>query len=912
MSFENYATAKSLALRADTWVCDVASQLENTQSLETAMLRLSNIAGSAASVLNRRTTLGVFGASQAGKSYLVNTMASGGAELVCHWGNDQIEFMTHVNPSGGDKEATGAVTRFTHDKIDTVAGFPVCIRVLKTCEMALILCNSFYKDFTSTSNELFQKLDENLNAEFYEPFFRETEQDPGNLAEPSMVGRAVSRADVVFMSDYVREHASGRLASLSPDDSFWILLRDLAPKLNSKGLARAFSLLWGRIPVLTELFEKLVNELFKLEGASTVFTRIDAFVETNARGALVQHSDGTVLSISTLSGIYSNPRRITVAFKAGDEVKTADLGFAILTAAVLELQFPLEGQSKLKDFDVLDFPGARSRRADNAADFIQKGCTEETRSNSFEFLRRGKVAYLFDRYAKDKEVDVLLFCINSSMQGEVSSLVEILNGWIAQNIGATPEDRAKFKDIPLIGIMTRFDQQMEKVLKNAVGGRPMEACKTMTTAFEHFKNCSWLNEWTPGQMHKRFFLVRRPAMGAPFKLENGRESGLMDEYAPYLEELKADFSRDPGTAHLYAGTAQALEDVLKLDDGGAGAVLSLISKEFTNYQESRRRIIDNVKKLINAACEELSKYQSGSGTQAVARALERGRKIACAFIQCSRIIPLFGAVRECLEIGSDRLEELYSKDYSYGNNAWRFAHQCVCLLVTQLRDLKNGAMLAAITKQLVKSWACQRENIKCQPDTKLRYSFFYDENSGDFLGADGRDLTARFAVLADSYAEEIEKALAGCGIEQKIVDALEVNEHLADFDRLVKIQCRVAMRILSSFLLYLGFDEEERLSPEYSRMNICGGEDIQGPLFEEHLTVTEEMHQDGYPIATLPELTQAYIDNCGDELLVEHLTALVNRMVGKNLNASCRYKFSADQGDELNAILDGFNEVLQA
>ncbi len=911
MSFENYVSAQSLAYRADNWLQEVSAQLENAPALETTMLRLSNIAGAASSVLKRRTTLGVFGASQAGKSYLVNTMASGGADLVCHWGDAQIEFMTHINPSGGDKEATGAVTRFTHDSIATLAGFPVCIRVLKTCEIALILCNSFYKDFTSTSNEVFLKLDENLNASFYEPFFKEIAQDPSNLAKSSMEGKAISRADVVYMADYVREHASGKLASLSSDDNFWVILRDIAPKLNAKGLAKAFSLLWGRIPILEELFEKLINELFKLEGADTVFTKIDAFVEKSDRGTLVQHDDGTVLSISTLSGIYSNPRRITVAFKDGAEVKTADLGFASLAAAVLELQFPLEGQSKLKDFDVLDFPGARSRRADNAADFIQKGCNEETRSKSFEFLRRGKVAYLFDRYAKDRELDVLLFCINSSAQQEVSSLVEILNGWIAQNIGATPQDRAKFKDVPLIGIMTRFDQQMEKVLKNAVGGRPMEACKTMTTAFEHFNNCSWLNEWTPGQIHKRFFLVRRPAMGSPFKVEDGKELGLLDEYAPYLEELKEDFAKDKGAEHLYAGTLQALDDVLKLDDGGADAVLSLISKDFTNYQESRKRIIDNVKNLINEACDDLAKYQSGSGSQALARALERGRKISKEFLQCEHQFPLFGFIRECLELDSNRLEELYANNYSYGNNARRFAHESVDLLVNKLRDLKNGAMLQAISQLLLKNWPSLRENLRYHDDVALNYSFFYDDNAHDLLAPDGRELATRFALLADSYGEEIEKALVGCGIEQKIAKALEKNEHLPDFDRLVKLQARVAKRILSSFVLYLGFDEEERTSPEYSRMSICGTEDVEGALFEERLTITKEKNGEQM-IPTLPELTRHYIDNCGKELLVEHLTALVNRMVGKNLNANCRYKFSAEQGDELNAILDGLADVLKA
>ena len=58
--------------------------------------------------------VGFFGLSQAGKSYLILSLAAGQNErLETLMGGRRVDFLKHVNPAGVGKEATGLVTRFS-------------------------------------------------------------------------------------------------------------------------------------------------------------------------------------------------------------------------------------------------------------------------------------------------------------------------------------------------------------------------------------------------------------------------------------------------------------------------------------------------------------------------------------------------------------------------------------------------------------------------------------------------------------------------------------------------------------------------------------------------------------------------------------------------------------------------------
>ena len=91
--------------------------------------------------------VGVFGPSQAGKSYLVSILASrDGRPLQARFADRTYDFLREINPPG-NRESTGLVTRFGLGLSDGPADFPVKVRLLTQTDIVKILGNSFLLDF---------------------------------------------------------------------------------------------------------------------------------------------------------------------------------------------------------------------------------------------------------------------------------------------------------------------------------------------------------------------------------------------------------------------------------------------------------------------------------------------------------------------------------------------------------------------------------------------------------------------------------------------------------------------------------------------------------------------------------------------------------------------------------------------
>lgn len=105
-----------------------------------AFLQCSRAAG-------RKMCAGVFGPSQAGKSYLISALArSRTGSLTALFGGTNYDFISEINPEGG-KESTGLVTRFTMTRPDALPeGFPVQVRLLGETDIVKIIANTYYAD----------------------------------------------------------------------------------------------------------------------------------------------------------------------------------------------------------------------------------------------------------------------------------------------------------------------------------------------------------------------------------------------------------------------------------------------------------------------------------------------------------------------------------------------------------------------------------------------------------------------------------------------------------------------------------------------------------------------------------------------------------------------------------------------
>ena len=558
------------------WVDSVRTssrRLDNeADNLNLSLLRTRNLANSLTQVSTTPMTVGFFGISQAGKSYLISALAAGSnGELEARYGTQVVDFIKEVNPVGGGKEATGLVTRFTRHAPDAPAGYPIPLRLFSEIDLAKILANTWFNDFNH--EHLNYKIDESRIEERLRPFLQRAGQASAN--------NGVSSEDVVALWDYL--NASFKKSVEKLEHAWWPQVLKIAPTLNPHERADLFSLLWGEQPELTETYRSLANVLAKLNHAQMVFAPLET---------LIDHSSGSIMNVDSLNRLGSNnDRTVEIRFwKEEKQTGSATLSQAELAALTSELIFPLAevtNNSVMEQVDLLDFPGYRGRLKLLAL----KDAAQEGQNPVSQLLLRGKVAYLFERYTDNQEMNALVVCASSFKQSDVSDVGPVLTRWVEKTQGKTAEERGR-SEAGLFWAITMCDMRIADNLKKTES-QLKEAWEGMLhmTLLERFAQYDWLKEWSPGKPFDNCFLVRKPGMDNPFlTLENvpGQESlkevTLAERYSDVLDTMGRVFITGNHVKNHVAKPQEAWQEMLKLNDGGisrlTGALRGVAHLEF--------------------------------------------------------------------------------------------------------------------------------------------------------------------------------------------------------------------------------------------------------------------------------------------------------------------------------------------
>lgn len=558
------------------WVDNVRTssrRLDNeADNLNLSLLRTRNLANSLTQVSTTPMTVGFFGISQAGKSYLISALAAGSnGELEARYGTQVVDFIKEVNPVGGGKEATGLVTRFTRHAPDAPAGYPIPLRLFSEIDLAKILANTWFNDFNH--EHLNYKIDESRIEERLRPFLQRAGQASAN--------NGVSSEDVVALWDYL--NASFKKSVEKLEHAWWPQVLKIAPTLNPHERADLFSLLWGEQPELTETYRSLANVLAKLNHAQMVFAPLET---------LIDHSSGSIMNVDSLNRLGSNnDRTVEIRFwKENQQTGSATLSQAELAALTSELIFPLAevtNNSVMEQVDLLDFPGYRGRLKLLAL----KDAAQEGQNPVSQLLLRGKVAYLFERYTDNQEMNALVVCASSFKQSDVSDVGPVLTRWVEKTQGKTAEERGR-SEAGLFWAITMCDMRIADNLKKTES-QLKEAWEGMLhmTLLERFAQYDWLKEWSPGKPFDNCFLVRKPGMDNPFlTLENvpGQESlkevALAERYSDVLDTMGRVFITGNHVKNHVAKPQEAWQEMLKLNDGGisrlTGALRGVAHLEF--------------------------------------------------------------------------------------------------------------------------------------------------------------------------------------------------------------------------------------------------------------------------------------------------------------------------------------------
>ncbi|MCF7867053.1 putative virulence factor, partial [Candidatus Woesearchaeota archaeon] len=337
----------------------------------------------------------IYGESQVGKSYLISSLLSevGSTFEIIGQNDKKHNFIEEINPPGGGSESTSLVSRFSVSYKPLNKEFPIEAVLLSLADIILVLCDSFYNDLKA-SHDLILKADE-INTYI--------ENVKEKLKSIDVQQLYLKEDDVLDLKDYFINHLSKAGEVLS--SKFFAEIPLLISKLPPEQWKDIFSLLWNRNDKFTSLFSEIILEYGKIKFAESVYLPVEA--------VLVKH--GTLLDVERLKEIYGKPKHILPEYKANTKVliivngieDTIELKKSYLCAFVAELVFSqpvslIKNKPFLKETDLLDFPGARSRLT-----LPEKNIETEKIP---ELLLRGKVAYLFHKYSEYEKINILLFC----------------------------------------------------------------------------------------------------------------------------------------------------------------------------------------------------------------------------------------------------------------------------------------------------------------------------------------------------------------------------------------------------------------------------------------------------------------------------------------------------------------------
>lgn len=606
-----------------------------------------------------------FGESQMGKSYLVSAMLSTPSHpFAVTDGEHSYNFISEINPSSPNStiEATGVITRFTIRCEDNTPKGYLRVQLLSVPDIVLMLCEAYYNQIDYSHETIKQ------SAEINEILHNIVPEKPLDK------GRLLSEDDVLDILDYLNHSTIQKKCNdVLKSDLFGFLIMNLSD-LSDKQVMAIIELLWNQEEHICKLWKDMLATYAKLQFASTVYARFDAVLKRK----------GTLLDVARLDEMYGEPDAAGSEYEPFTEVRLSPEGNAIkieksfLSSLIAELRFVLstelaESRPFLKDLDILDFPGARRPEQ------LKQSQLDEGKNLS-TVLRRGKVAYLFNKYSASKRISTLLFCHNNNMSAE-STMGSLLDAWV-KNIGEDAASREKYMEkssvSPLFIIGTWFNKDLEyhdekngdkdslderwqrrfnvvlekEVLKSL--GDDSHWFNTWSISTKPFQNIYMLRDF---KYSKSFYSGYDPSSGTP---ETGNPV-RPERYPNFFDDLKRSFVANEFVKLHFVNPTEAWDCAASCAQDGTSRIITNLNSMAVNIAQAREeKFLSDLNAIIKNLLAILEiRYHPESGDEKL-RIAKRQSGMAC--MQLDRFLGKdaygFGRLMDNMMISESEIFEL--------------------------------------------------------------------------------------------------------------------------------------------------------------------------------------------------------------------------------------------------------------
>lgn len=574
-----------------------------------------------ADALSDNCSAAAYGESQVGKSYLMSSLLSSpDTPFVIQNKDMEYSFIDQINPSGGNntkQESTGVITRFTIRKSQEHLADLVKVKNLSVVDIILLLTDSYYNDVKINTDNVLASDDINEALKDLSVIWESKAQRQNYICED----------DVRDIYDYLHDIIGNNTAAICKSN-FRKIVSPVIQYVPYDKWVDVFSLLWNKNPNYNRLFTSLINEYSKIGFATDIYIPFDA----------VLRDKGTLLKIEWLDAVCGINHELANGEEAYTDIYdisgnkiASDFSKGYLSALIGELTFVLpesiaKDRKFLKKIDLLDFPGARSR---------ERIKEDELQTVLPVVLRRGKVAYLFNKYSRSLKISAVLFCHHNDQKTE-PTLGSTIEGWINDNIGETPEQRVEMLKrtngiAPLFMVCTKFNIDLEKT-KNDSDISKLDAhwARFKTIIPEMIKE-KWLDNWLPsGVLGSKYFqniyLLRDFYWSSKNQVFDGYddktgtpESSVhhFDDYPAYFEELKASFLANQFVKNHFANPSQSWDDVATVNNDGSRAIIRNLDAIAEVLDDARRSAyLSKLTKIKDDILNSLNVYYESDDKEA--------------------------------------------------------------------------------------------------------------------------------------------------------------------------------------------------------------------------------------------------------------------------------------------------------
>jgi hypothetical protein len=556
----------------------------------------------------------LYGESQVGKSYLISSLLTeDGKPFGIKNENGKFHnFIEEINPPGGGTESTSLISRFSINYKPINEKFPIKAVLLSPADIVLVLCDSFYNDINL-------KISQNIHFLSTEEIKLEISQLKERFKDKPTKQQVFSEDDVLDMLDYFDQYF--QKADRVIDSKFFDEISLLIAKTNPSEWKEIFSLLWNKNETFTTLFDKLICEYQKINFEKELYLPIES----------VLCSHGTLLDVKCLREIYGEEEKIATHYSASTRIllpnnNELDFTKSFLCALTAELIFSqpeslLNSKPFLKETDLLDFPGARSR-LETSLDAIEDKTIPD-------LLLRGKVAYLFNKYSDNEKINILIFCAKHTQVGQ-RTIPRLIKNWVNKIVGDSADKREEFiknsKISPLFVIGTFFNENLSFVpLHDRVdGGTPLNnrwlQRFTTTLEKEYFEksNYSWFEDWTKSQPDfKNIFLLRDfEKSETPSNLFNGYNQNKKElqevptpTYPNFREKLRQSFLEYDFVKRHFENPIESWDEAASINKDGTKLIIDKLTIASNNINNAiREKTYRELNEISQVVLTELQKH----------------------------------------------------------------------------------------------------------------------------------------------------------------------------------------------------------------------------------------------------------------------------------------------------------------